>query len=63
LIVVSGKCNALNSCRNIPGIDIVDVKSLNAKLLAPNGIPGRRTIWSEKAIDVMKKENLFKWDQ
>ena len=60
LIVVSGKCNALNSCRNIPGIDIVDVKSLNAKLLAPNGIPGRRTIWSEKAIDVMKKENLFK---
>lgn len=60
LIVVSGKCNTLSSCRNIPGIDIVEVKSLNAKLLAPNGIPGRKTLWSEKAVEIMDKENLFK---
>lgn len=60
LIVVSGKCSILNSCSNIPGIDVVDVRSLNAKLLAPNGVPGRKALWSEKAIEIMKKENLFR---
>ena len=44
---------------NIPGIDIVEVKNINAELLAPGAVPGRLTIWSEAAIEKLGKEKLF----
>lgn len=59
LFVVSKKCNLLKSADNIPGVDIVDVKSLNAEILAPGALPGRLTLWSKSAIELMEKENLF----
>ena len=59
LIVVSDKCNLINSANNLLGIDIVKVNSLNAELLAPGAVPGRLTIFTEKAIEKMEKEKLF----
>ena len=59
LIVVSSK-QKLNAASNIPGIDVVDVKSLNAELLAPGGNPGRLTLWTAAAINIMEKEQLYK---
>ena len=60
LIVVSKKDKLSNAASNIPGIDIVEVKSLNTELLAPGAQPGRLTLWTKSAIDIMKKENLFR---
>lgn len=59
LIVVSKKDNLSKAAPNIPGIDIVEVKSLNAELLAPGGKPGRLTLWTTAAIETLEKENLF----
>lgn len=59
LIVVSKTAKLQNAAANIPGIDIIDVKSLNAELLAPGGKPGRLTLWTSAAIEVMEKEKLF----
>lgn len=59
LIVVSGKCPLLKSAQNIPGVDVVEAKALNALLLAPGAQAGRATLWTEKALELMQKENLF----
>ena len=59
LIVVGNKCNLEKSSKNLPGVDVVHIKSLNAELLAPGTVPGRLTLWTENAINVLSKENLF----
>lgn len=59
LIVVSGDCALSKAAVNIPGVEVTSVKKLNAHLLAPGTQIGRLTIYSEKALDIMKNENLF----
>jgi len=59
LIVTGDRCELEKSGKNIQGIDVVEVKALNAELLAPGTQPGRLTIFTEKAIEKMGKENLF----
>ncbi len=59
LIVVSGRCALQQSAKNVPGVDVVSVESLNAELLAPGCMPGRLTIFTDKAIERMAKEKLF----
>ena len=60
LIVVSKKDKLSKAAANIPGIDVVDVKSLNAELLAPGAKPGRLVLWTSAAINILEKENMFK---
>ncbi len=50
LIVASGDSAVLRSARNLAGVDVVSVTSLNAELLAPGTHAGRLTIWTESAI-------------
>ena len=59
LIVVSKQGNISNAARNIPGIDVVEAKSLNAEILAPGAVPGRLTLWTKSAIESLRKESLF----
>ncbi|MDP3918920.1 MAG: 50S ribosomal protein L4 [Nanoarchaeota archaeon] len=59
LFVVSGKCSLVKAAQNMQGIDICNVKDLNAELLAPGTDAGRLTIWSDKAIELMEKEKLY----
>ncbi len=59
LIIVSKECKLSRSANNIPGIDICEVKNINAELLAPGTVPGRLTLWSKPAIELMEKEKLF----
>ncbi len=59
LIVVSDKCDLIKSAKNLLGIDVVQVKNLNAELLAPGTVPGRLTIFTEAAIEKLQKEKLF----
>lgn len=59
LVVVSGRCNAASSVRNLPGYDVVDVKSLNASVLTLHyGFP-RPCIFTEGALELLDKEKLF----
>ncbi|MCM8780015.1 MAG: 50S ribosomal protein L4 [Candidatus Omnitrophica bacterium] len=59
LIIVSKKCDLQKSACNIPGIDIVEIKNINAELLAPGCQAGRLVIISEDAIRLLEKEKLF----
>ncbi len=59
LLVVSQDCPLMKSAKNISGIDIVPAKSLNVQLLAPGALPGRVTLWTDKAMDIVDKEKLF----
>lgn len=59
LIVTGSVCPLLKAAQNIPGTDVVQVNQLNAHLLAPGCQPGRITLFTENAIDVMEKNKLF----
>jgi len=53
LVVVSEDCALTKAARNMPGMDVVAVNHINAELLAPGCVPGRATLYTEKAIDEM----------
>lgn len=59
LIVVSKACNLLKAGRNIPGVEVAQVQSLNVELLAPGGDLGRITLFTKAAIERLEKEQLF----
>ncbi len=59
LFVVSKDCPLLKAAANIAGADVVPVNSLNAELLAPGTHPGRLTLYTESALDVLAQHNLF----
>jgi large subunit ribosomal protein L4e len=59
LIVVSGDCKLAKAVKNISGFEVIDVKHVNIKFLAPGAVAGRLTLWSEPAIDIISKEKLF----
>jgi large subunit ribosomal protein L4e len=59
LLVVSKKSALMEAAKNIPGVDVVEAKQLNAELLAPGCVPGRATLWSAAAIESLSKEKLF----
>ena len=51
LIVVSQDNGISKASRNLPGVDIADVHSLNAELLAPGAHPGRDRQGNRKSDD------------
>ncbi|MBS7608004.1 MAG: 50S ribosomal protein L4 [Candidatus Bathyarchaeia archaeon] len=55
LIVVAEDRGIGEAARNIPGVDVVPVKELNAEILAPGTHPGRLTIWTKGAIEALDK--------
>ncbi len=59
LIVVGQECPLVRAAQNVPGVDAITVRSLNAHVLAPGAMPGRVTLWTENAINVLEKERLF----
>ena len=50
LFVVDRKSDFCNAVKNLPGVDVVHVKYLNAEMLAPGTHAGRLTVWMEKAL-------------
>lgn len=59
LVVAGDDCALLRAAKNIPGIDAVKIKSLNAGLLAPGAMAGRVTLWTEAAIKKITNDKLF----
>ncbi len=59
LIVYNDEMNLSRIASNIPGVDVVNVRELNAKVLSPgmNGV--RMTIWTKSALEEMSKNRLF----
>jgi large subunit ribosomal protein L4e len=55
LIVVAENKGLLHAANNLPGVDIVMVKNLNAEDLAPGTHPGRLTLWTNGAIEQLGK--------
>ncbi|HIH14252.1 MAG TPA: 50S ribosomal protein L4 [Nanoarchaeota archaeon] len=59
LIIISKTCYAEKAAGNIPGVEIVQVKHLNANLLAPGTHAGRLAVWTKSAIEILGKDRLF----
>ncbi|MGE0793290.1 MAG: 50S ribosomal protein L4 [Candidatus Woesearchaeota archaeon] len=59
LFVVSKDCPLLKAAKNITGVDVVPVDSLNAELLAPGTHAGRLTLFTESALELMDKNKFF----
>lgn len=55
LIVVSRKDGIEKGARNLAGVDIVTPKQLNTELLAPGGDPGRLSVFTESAIEELRR--------
>ncbi|MEZ5336458.1 MAG: 50S ribosomal protein L4 [Methanolobus sp.] len=53
LIVATCDSPLMKSARNLSGVDVVSVDSLNAELLAPGTQAGRLTVWTESAISAL----------
>jgi len=57
LLVITENEGVVEAARNLPGVDIVNVKNLNVELLAPGTHPGRFTVWTSSAVE--KLNELF----
>ncbi|MEM2815733.1 MAG: 50S ribosomal protein L4 [Candidatus Bathyarchaeia archaeon] len=55
LIVIVEDRGVVKAARNMPGVDVVKVRDLNPEHLAPGTHPGRLTIWTRGAIEVLGK--------
>lgn len=55
LLVVGEECNLLKSAENIPGVNVVIFNKLDTELLAPGANIGRATLFSENAIEEIRK--------
>ena len=53
LIVINEDNGISQAARNLPGVDITNIKSLNAELLAPGAHPGRLVIWGKSAFNAL----------
>jgi len=54
-LLIVAKDNGIGlSARNIPGVDVVELKNINVELLAPGGNPGRLTIWDRSSIVALR---------
>ncbi len=57
LAIISNKdAKVIKALRNLPGVDVVSPDMLNIKHLAPGGVPGRLTIITLKALDILGKK-------
>lgn len=59
LIVTSDACPLLKAARNISGVNAITVKRLNVEQLAPGAQPGRLTIYTQSALEAIRKDQLY----
>lgn len=57
LIVVHDETlNAYKAFRNLPGVDVVPASMLSVIHLAPGGVPGRLTIYTKSALEILRRK-------
>lgn len=55
LIVTSNGAPVIKAAKNIPGVDAVSARGLNAVVLAPGGVAGRLTVYTQAALKELEK--------
>lgn len=58
LVVVKEPAKVRRLFGNLPGVQVVSPAGLNAEVLAPGGDPGRLTMFSEAAIEILRSWQL-----
>jgi large subunit ribosomal protein L4e len=53
LIVVTNDRGVGRAAASVPGLNVTRVDSLNVTQLAPGGVPGRLTLWTESALGTL----------
>ena len=53
LIVVTNDRGVGRAAESIPGVEVATASSLNVLQLAPGGVPGRLTLWTESALTAL----------
>jgi large subunit ribosomal protein L4e len=53
LIVVTNDRGVGRAAGGIPGVEVARVESLSVMNLAPGGVPGRLTLWTESALGTL----------
>jgi len=51
LIIVDKDREIKKACKNLIGVDVLNVKNISVEHLAPGSMPGRLTIWSKSSIE------------
>lgn len=59
LLLVTTSNDLKKTFSNLPGFEAVNVSDLNVKLLAPGGVPGRITLFTQSAIQELNDKKLF----
>jgi len=59
VIIVAEPSEISKSAKNIAGVDVVQLKDLNVKVLAPGGTAGRLAIWTVDAIKKLETDKLY----
>ncbi len=54
LIVSHNTVNILKAARNLPGVDVASPENLSILHLAPGGVPGRLTVYTETALKILE---------
>jgi large subunit ribosomal protein L4e len=57
LIVVTNDRGVGKAAGGIPGVDVTRVESLSVLDLAPGGVPGRLTLWTESALGALESRS------
>lgn len=55
LIVYGEDRSIFEAARNMPGVDVIHAKDVSVIHLAPGGVPGRLTVWTEPAIPIIEE--------
>lgn len=53
-IVSSHKVPLIKALRSLPGVDVVSAQLVSVKHLAPGGVPGRLTVYTEGSIPILQ---------
>ena len=60
LIVIKDNLGVYSAARNIPGVDVINVTNLNCSALTPGTRSGRLTIYTQSALNELKKIQVSK---
>jgi large subunit ribosomal protein L4e len=60
LIIIKDDFGIIKASRNIPGTDVIKVKNLSIKTLAPGGTSGRLILWTQSAFNELSNYEVLK---
>ena len=60
LVIVAEDDGVLQAAGNLPGVEVSLVDQLNAEKLSMGARPGRLVVWSEKSLEKLEEEELYR---